>query len=80
MSPPELGQALSITRTSAAYHRVRGPAERLAERLLHECRDVEAQAVLNLLESHYWQRRSLTDYHNRLQLALRRAIPEDQAA
>ena len=68
-----MSEALSITRTSAAYTRVRAPAERLAERLLSECRDVEAQAVLNLLRSHHGQRSQLTDYHNRLQLALQHA-------
>lgn len=80
MSPPELGEALSITRTSAAYHRVRAAAERVAERLLAECRDVEAQAVLNLLRSHHGQRAQLTDYHNHLQRALQHGRPKDQAA
>lgn len=70
MEHTEPAQALSTARTSDAYHRARGPAERLAQRLLLECRDVEAQAVLNLLKSHQGQRLTLTDYHNRLQLAL----------
>jgi hypothetical protein len=76
-----MSEALSITRTSAAYQRVRAPAERLAERLLLECRDLEAQAVLNLLRSHHGQRSQLTDYHNRLQLALAaQARLKEQAA
>lgn len=80
-----MSEALSITRTTAAYTRVRGPAERLAKRLMLECRDVEAQAVLNLLQSHQSQRTHLTDYHNRLQRALQHvrqieARMKDQAA
>lgn len=68
--------ALSLGRTSAAYHRARGPALRLVDRLLAECRDADAQVLIRLLESHEGQRRTLTDYHNRLQRALKRQAPQ----
>lgn len=63
--------ALSLGRTSLGFHRVRGPAERLAERLINECRDRDAQIILDLLDSHRRQRSTLTGYHDSLQRALR---------
>lgn len=62
--------AFSLTRTSSAYRRVRTAAERLADRLLNECRDTEAQALLDLLASHEGQRKMLVQYHQSLQRAL----------
>ena len=56
----------SIYRPSTAYARVRLPVERLVEGLEHEGRELEAQALRNLLESHRQQRAALTDYHRRL--------------
>jgi hypothetical protein len=64
----------SIFRPSAAYKRVRLPVERLVETLEHEGREMEAQAVRNLLESHQQQRGSLTDYHRRLAAATARLM------
>lgn len=63
--------AITTTRTGHNFDRVRSPVERLAQQLLNECRDIEAQALLSLLESHMQQRVALTDYHDRLQRALK---------
>lgn len=72
--------ALSTARTGHNFHRVRAPALRLVETLLNECRDVEAQALLNLLASHQQQRGMLTDYHNSLQRALKASAHQQAAA
>ncbi|HQS70021.1 MAG: hypothetical protein B7Y36_08370 [Novosphingobium sp. 28-62-57] len=72
--------ALTLTRTGHNFHRVRRPVERLVQQILNECRDVEAQALLNLLESHQQQRASLTTYHDSLQRALKSADHAQAAA
>lgn len=56
----------SIFRAPASYDRVRLPVEHLVEKLEDEGREMDAQVLRNLLESHRQQRLSLTDYHRRL--------------
>ena len=73
----------SIFRPTAAYARVRLPVERLIATLENECRDVEAQALRDLLASHRQQRISLVGYHRRLSAVTTRlmdAIAQDESA
>lgn len=57
--------APSIFRAPPSYQRVRLPVERLVERLEHEGREMEAQSLRDLLDSHQGQRQALTDAHRR---------------
>jgi len=52
----------STFRATASYDRVRLPVERLVEKLEDEGREMEAQAVRNLLFNHQCQRVALASY------------------
>ncbi len=73
IEPPELHE-------TGAYKRVRLPVEYLVNRLERECRDQEAQALRDLLQSHRHQRLALQHCHRELAAAtarLRTALAAD---